>query len=478
MRAQLGLGSLNINEIFEITGGKLCKYGLSDDAEVTGVTIDSRNIKPGDMFVALRGERVDGHDYIGKAVDSGAVCILAERRPAEFARPEKSYCLILCDDCVAAVGKLASAYKDRQPHKTVAVTGSVGKTTTKEMIAAVLGVKYKLHKTEGNKNNELGLPLSILSMEKGTEISILEMGMSGFNEIERLSKIARPDYGIITTIGTSHLEQLGSRENILKAKMEIVSGMPADGELVLSADEPLLLLQRGKYNSTFVSVFNESAEFRAVNIRYGDMKTTFDLFVNRRAVTDVEIPALGLHHVYSALFAYAIGERFGMTDDEIKQGIKSFVNADMRQSITDTNGVILVDASYNASPESMRASIEVLRELGRQKGGRTFAYLGDMRELGADTRILHEQLGEFIAKGGLDYLFTFGVAASSIADKAKDCGIPFDRVFENPDVTDPLVNADTLASLLKPNDVLLVKASRAMAAERVLQFVKNMIKTT
>ena len=476
MSVKFKLGVITVAEIADAAKGEIHLYGsATENTECTGIDIDSRKIEAGDIFVAIKGERVDGNDYIAKAVECGAVCVIARCLPADIDGIKGDFAIVVCDDPTTAVGDLARVYKKRRNIRTVGVTGSVGKTTTKELIYAVLNERFKVHKTEGNHNNELGMPLSILGMEADTEAAVLEMGMCDFREIARLSEIAEPDFGVVTTIGSSHIETLGSRENICKAKMEIAEGLKENGELVLCGDEPLLFAYRcSKYNPTYVSVYNNEAEFRAVNVRYADNSTYFDIIHNREVITNLVVPALGLHHVYSALFAYAIGVKFGIDPETIRCGFTKFKNAAMRQSIYDIGGVKVIDACYNASPESMRASIEVLCELSKQSGGaRKMALLGDMRELGAETRKLHESLGEFVAEKKLDKLFTYGVAASFIASSARDHGMACEDVYDNPDVTDPLASGREILEQVRAGDIILFKASRAMAAEQILTYLRE-----
>ncbi len=475
MSVKFKLGSIKIKEIAAITGGELHCFGNANiNTECFGIDIDSRKIGEGDIFVAIKGERVDGFDYIEGAVRAGAVCIIADRMPKETLLIDASFAFVVVPDPTESVGDIAHIYKKRIKLRTIGVTGSVGKTTTKELIYAVLSEKFKVHKTEGNHNNELGLPLSILGMESDSEVAVLEMGMSNLGEIARLSMIAEPDFGVITTIGTSHMETLGSRENICRAKMEIVEGMKENGELVLCGDEPLLLAyRRSEYNPTYISVYNSEAEFRAVNISYADNSTSFDIMANREMITNLTVPALGIHHVYSALFAYAIGVKFGLDADTIRGGFMKFQNAAMRQSIYEIGGVTIIDACYNASPESMKASIEVLCELSRQRGGRKMALLGDMRELGEKTQTLHEKIGEYVAEKKLDKLFTYGLAASSIAKGAVASGMNREDVFDNPDITNPLASGQSILDTVRKGDIILFKASRAMAAETILNFLRE-----
>ncbi len=476
MSVKFKLGSLKIKEIAAITGGELHCFGDANiNTECMGIDIDSRKIESGDIFVAIKGERVDGNDYVESAVTKGAVCIISNKMPEQALNINASFAVVVVPDPIVSVGDLAHIYKKRIKLRTIGVTGSVGKTTTKELIYAVLSEKFKVHKTEGNHNNDLGLPLSLLEMENDAEVAVLEMGMSNLGEIARLSEIAEPDFGVITTIGSSHMETLGSRENICRAKMEIVEGMNEHGELVLCGDEPLLLAyRRSEYHPTYISVYNSEAEFRAVNIRYADNSTSFDLMANREMITNLTVPALGIHHVYSALFAYAIGVKFGLDADTIRQGFLNFKNAAMRQSIYEIGKVKIIDACYNASPESMKASIEVLCELSRQNGGaRKMALLGDMRELGAETRALHEKLGEYVAEKKLDKLFTYGLAASSIATGAKAHGMKAEDVYDNPDITNPLASGQSILDVVRAGDIILFKASRAMAVEKILGFLRE-----
>lgn len=476
MSVKFNLGGINIADVAAAVSGRIYLYGnASEKDECFGIDIDSRNITQGDIFVAIRGERVDGNDYIKNAVENGAVLCIARSVPAEIDSINGRFAIVVCDDPTVAVGDLAKFYKKRRNVRTIGVTGSVGKTTTKELIYAVLSEKFKVHKTEGNHNNELGMPLSILGMDADCDASVLEMGMCNFGEIARLAEIAEPDFGVVTTIGSSHIETLGSRENICKAKMEIADGLKDGGELVLCADEPLLYAYRcSKYNPTYVSVYNNEAEFKAINVSYADNTTSFDIVHGKELITNLQIPALGLHHVYSGLFAYAIGVKFGMDAETIRRGFMKFKNAAMRQSIYEIGGVKIIDACYNASPESMRASLEVLCELSKQnKGSRKMALLGDMRELGAETRALHESLGKFVADKKLDKLFTYGVAASYIASGAIDGGMTEENVFDNPDITDPIACGKAILSQARAGDIILFKASRAMAAEKILAYLRE-----
>ncbi|MBE6640323.1 MAG: UDP-N-acetylmuramoyl-tripeptide--D-alanyl-D-alanine ligase [Ruminococcaceae bacterium] len=473
MSFKLGMGRVRIDEICRLCGVEAVIYG-NDDIFVSGIDTDSRNIGPEDIFVAVKGERYDGADFASSAVLSGATCVISTRPPEKAEELGRSFAYIESADPVETLSVLARNYKQSRSIKTVAVTGSVGKTTTKEMIASVLATRYNVGKTAGNLNTDIGLSLTVLGFDASVDTAVLEMGMSGLGEIERLSLIARPDYGVITNIGTSHIEYLKTRENIAKAKTEIVAGMSDDGVLVVLGDEPLLRpIREQRKNTVSVAIYSNDAEYRAENIVNKDLHTEFDLVHGNVRIAGIKLPVIGLHHVYGALFACAIGERFGLTEEELRRGLSEFKNAAMRQSITDVCGITVIDASYNASPESMRASLSVLCEIADAKNARKFALLGDMCELGDETRPQHEKLGEFAASLNLDGLITFGIASVCTADSAQKNGMAADKIISeiNPSAAEEC--ARKLSAVLKKGDVLLVKASRAMAAEKVIAYLKE-----
>ena len=473
MSYKLGMGRVSVDEICRLCGRTAVYYG-EGPLYVSGIDTDSRRVGVEDIFVAVKGEKVDGADFAASAVLSGATCVISTRPPVKAEELGKSFAYIQADDPVEVLGVLARNYKSEKSIKTVAVTGSVGKTTTKEMIAAVLSTRYNVGKTAGNLNTDIGLSITVLGFDDSVDTAVLEMGMSGLGEIERLSLIAEPDFGVITNIGTSHIEYLKTRENIAKAKTEIVAGMDENGVLVVLGDEPLLRpIRESRKNTVSISIYSDDAEYRAENIVNRDLHTEFDLVHGNGRINGIKLPVIGLHHVYGALFACAIAERFGINEEELRRGLASFKNADMRQSISDIDGVTVIDASYNASPETMRASLSVLCEIAAEKGARKFALLGDMFELGSETRPQHEKLGEFVASLGLDGLVTFGIASVCTADSAKKCGMPEERILSE---INPVAAEDCgrkLASMLKKGDVLLVKASRGMAAEKVISYLKE-----
>lgn len=473
---------VNAEYVADVTGGVVCPVRGGYGGGVDTLSTDSRALAEGSLFVAIAGENFDGHNYISAAVSAGARIILAERVPEGDI--DAGVDVVIVKNTVDALGAFGGAFIRESGAHTVAVTGSVGKTTTKEFISACLSAKYRVHKTEGNKNNEIGLPLTALRIPDGTEYAVFECGMSGLGEIEHLSNIVKPEVAVITNIGTSHMESLGSRENIARAKLEIVAGMD-DGVLVINADEPLLYGVKDKLTAedengtrkvgrvVTAALRNRAADYRAVNLRRIGSGTVFDLIYNGRVATNIEIPVIGVHNVYDALYAFAVGIICGMSEAEIRGGLRAFRGAPLRQKIYEHRGITIIEDCYNASPESMRAGIDVLVSLAKERGGRPAALLGDMRELGEYSRHLHDQLGVYAARAGVKVLFTYGTLAESIAASAVANGIRAENVYVNLDCTDPAKTGDMIIDALVPGDVLLVKASRAVAAEAVLEYIKK-----
>ena len=478
MSVELKLKTLTPAEIAEVTGGTLEIYGnCSSGEEIRFVTHDSRETGDGVLFCAIRGQRADGNDFLPAAIEAGSRCFLCNRVPDEAKEQAsgKPFCAVVVPDTVQAMGTLAAYYRGFSNAKFIAITGSVGKTTTKEFVYAVASAAFKTHKTKGNLNSEIGLPLTIFDLAPDDEVSVLEMGMSALGEIEHMTKIVRPDIAIVTNIGTSHLASLGTRENICRAKMEIRLGLKEDGVLLLNADEPLLFEQyeRLEPKPKIMSVYNRCGDFRAVNIRQKNDSIVYDLIYSNKAITNVEVPALGKHNVYNSLSAYSVGVLLGMTDEQIRRGLKSFVSADKRLNVYDVGGITVIDDCYNASPESMRAAIDVLVSMAAKKETHAAALLGDMLELGEYSRLMHDQLGQYAAQMQVHKLFCYGQMADIIAEAAIKKGIRAENVFVSVDTRDPQSMANMILDTLTPGDVLLVKASRGIQAERIIECMKK-----
>ena len=476
MSVELKIKNLTAEEIAKVCRAELIKIGSPASEIVERISHDSREGGDKTLFCAIVGEKYDGHDFIADAVSAGSQVVLLSSLPENT--DGLDFYAIRVEDTVMALGTLAAYYKDFSDATFVAVTGSVGKTTTKEFISAVASASFKTHKTKGNYNNEIGLPLTLFDLSPDDKVSVIEMGMSARGEIEYMSKLVRPDIAVITNIGTSHLAALGTRENICAAKLEIVSGLKKDGSLMLNADEPLLFATRGHVEPEpeFVSVYNRFGDYRAVNIRYLENGIMYDLIYNNKAVTNVEIPALGRHNVYNSLIAYAVGVKLGMTDDMIRRGLLTFVSTDKRQNIYDVGGITVIDDCYNASPESMRAAIDVLTSIASRRGVKPCALLGDMLELGEYSRLMHDQLGQYAAQMKVQKLYCYGAMADIVAEAAIKKGVRADNVYVSLDSDNPTEMAKMINSSMQSGDVLLVKASRAVSAERVIEALKKIRK--
>ena len=459
--------TITLGQLLEAVDGKLLGTFGDLNAPIVRVDTDSRTIHPGALFIPLTGERFDGHAYINSALEGGAVgCLTARER--ESYREDKFYVKVA--NTQRALRDLAAWYKARFDIPFVAVTGSVGKTTAKDMIASVLGVRYKVLKTEGNFNNNVGLPLTLLRLEKSHEIAVLEMGMDRFGEIDYLAGTVKPDVGVITNIGDAHIERLGSRENIFKAKCELLPHIKDGGLVVLNGDDELLATLRGK--TPVPAVFcgrSEGLEYRAEVIG-GDGVSYLDCrLITPHMDQTVKIPALGEHMIYPALIAAAVGERFGLTAQEIAQGIYQFVPTRMRMNIVRrAEGITILDDTYNANPQSMRAAISVLADSHCQ---RKVAVLGDMFELGPFAPGLHYEVGECLGKEKIDCLVAVGELSDYIARGARESGVP--EVYR---CEDKEAARTVLPKVLQPDCTILVKASRGMKLEELTACLMELTK--
>lgn len=425
--------------------------------------MDSRRIAPGYLFVPIEGERVDGHDYIEAAREAGAVAALWE---AARALPEgDTVPLILVDDVVAALQALASGYLAHAGAKVVGVTGSNGKTTTKDLLAAVLGTGFRVHKTEGNYNNHIGLPLTILSAPEGTELFVLEMGMSEFGEIELLSKLAKPDAAVITNIGESHLLQLGSRRNIARAKLEIASGMKPGGVLAYYGQEPLIREELAALGEIAIRT-TTYGEDDGCDIVSGDISVTAEgtaFNVQDAQGIRFELPIPGRHNAVNALAAIAIGRAFGLSDEQIARGLKTVKLTSMRIERGEANnGAVVLNDAYNASPTSVKAAIDLVAQLSGYAA--KWIVLGDMLELGPDEAAFHAEIGAYLNQDKTDRVLLYGPLSSHTYEAAKRNFEPGSALY----FTDKNELIERLTAELGPQDLALVKASRGMRMEEVV----------
>lgn len=423
-----------------------------------GVSIDSRTIGQGQLFVPLVREK-DGHDFIAEAIGKGAAAALWQN---DRAGPPADIPVVRVDDCLAALQRLAGEYRSRLPVKVIGITGSNGKTTTKDMIDSILGTTYKVHKTKGNLNSQIGMPLTLLEMPPDVEYAVVEMGMSERGQIERLSLVAQPDFAVITMIGVSHLSTLGSREQIAEAKLEIVRGLRVGGTLVYNGDEPLLAnaLEKSDLNRTAIGFGQHGSHpYRAASIAADGSGISF-----RVNSTEYRLPMLGKHNVTNALAAIAVGELAGVEPDKIRKGLEKLSVTEMRMEVLRASaGFTVINDAWNASPVSVAAAIETFGEL--EGYSHKFLVLGDMRELGAGERQYHREIGQKIDPRRIQYVFTVGELAEQIALEAAD-RFPQGRVaaFRSKDEVLSAIRSSVAAS-----DAVLVKGSRGMELEHIVR---------
>ena len=445
------MGSITLGQAAQWCGGKIDpKY-----ANVTflGANNDSRNIQPGQLFIALQGER-DGHDFIPMALSKGAAAILCSRCDGD-------YPAIVVDNPRIALGDIARGERKRLGMKVVGVTGSVGKSTTKEMIATVLSSRFRVGKTPVNHNNDIGMPMAVLSMPEDTEIAVLEMGMNHFREIAYLASIACPDVAVIINIGTMHIEHLGSQEGILKAKLEILEGMGSDGKVILNGDDQLLwnVRQMGS-SATYFGIRNTECQILGSNVREKNGKLSFDItYADENWQAELELE--GQHYVSDALAAVSVGLSFGLPGNEICLALSRFQNMTGRQEIIEHEGYTIIKDCYNAGPESMAAALTVL---GNRKG-RRIAVLGDMLELGMCAAAEHYRVGRIAAEKA-DMVFAYGPNSTRVVSGALTGGMLNARTDAFEDM-DALVGA--LKRVVKAGDVLLFKGSHGMHMEIALE---------
>ena len=449
--------------IADVTGGKLVCPAELLDKEVTSVTTDSRSVREGSLFIALKGEVFDGHAFIPQTAEKGALIALTESDEAAGTMPH-----VTVKSTYDAMGDLAHAWLNKLDVPVVSVTGSVGKTSTKETIATVLAAKYKTHKTEGNFNNNIGLPMTIFNIDPETEIAVLEMGINHFGEMHKLSSIANPDIAVITNIGTCHLEFLIDRDGVFRAKTEVFEHLKEGGRVVLNGDDDKLInVKEVRGQKPVFFGLGAHNDFRAENIRSLGLKGSAFTVVTPDSSFEVKLPVPGEHMILNALAACAVGRLSGLTDEEITAGLAVVKTISGRFNIIETDKYTLIDDCYNANPMSMRAALKLLSETKEEPARRHVAVLGDMAELGADEKELHRELGEFIKSYPVDLLLTGGPLAESIAEGAKG-GVPEIRSFPK---ADELVAA--VGDLIEDGDVVLIKAWHCMGFERIVRLLKE-----
>lgn len=436
--------------------------------EAAGIVIDSRQAKEGFIFVALPGERVDGHDFIPQVFGKGVLAVVCEREPEDA----QGICLLVAST-KEALKQLAALYLDELSIPVVGITGSVGKTSTKEMIASVLSQKYNVHKTAGNFNNEIGLPLTVFGLTEAHEVAVLEMGISDFGEMSRLAAVARPQVSVITNIGICHLENLGTRDGILKAKTEVFDYLREDATVVLNGDDDKLCTVAQVQGKAPVfygmgeptpeqAAYEKKSIFADAVENKGLRGIDFDLHLPKGTYR-VHVVIPGEHNVYNAMVAAAVGLALGLSDKEICAGIEAARTIGGRTNLMEAKGYLVIDDCYNANPVSMKAAVDVLA----QGEGRKIAVLGDMGELGADEKQLHYEVGAYVAEKHIDWLFAAGELSKELVR----------GVEEYPDFTtqvdyfgkDVEALCSRVCDFAQPGDTILVKASHFMDYPRIVQ---------
>lgn len=440
--------TLKVSEIAKACGGE---YNI--DTEITSVAIDTRKIEKGCLFICIKGERFDAHQFIDEAFEKGAAAVMI----SEEIKLDKPY--VKVDDTAKEMLALAGYYRSKFDIPVIALTGSVGKTTTKEFTYLVVNSKYKTIKTLGNLNNEIGLPQMLFMLDNSTEAAVIEMGMNHFGEIHRLSTAVKPTMGIITNIGVSHIENLGSREGILKAKLEILDGLKKGAPLLLNGDNDLLKTVKNDDYKIYFYAVDSDADFKAVDIIENLNSTSFTVqyFGKEQKIT---IPAIGKHNVYNALVAFAVGILLDIDADTAAMALRNYEPSGMRQKVVEINGITSIEDCYNASPDSMKAGITTLAGI---KANKKIAVLSDMLELGDYSEQAHYAVGKMAAENKIDYLLCVGSDAKYIVDGARDNGLLNAYLFDSKQSL-----TDKLFEIAEKGDAVLFKASRGMKLEEVI----------
>lgn len=461
--------NLTIGNIVKAVSGQLhTSEGYDEKREALSVVIDSRKASEGCVFIALRGERVDGHNFISDVFKKGALAVICEEVPDELDGP-----CIQVDDCYKAIKSLAGFYRQQLNVKIVGIIGSVGKTSTKELVASVLSVKYDVHKTAGNFNNEVGVPLTIFAIEDHHEIAVVEMGISDFGEMDRLGTIVEPDVVVMTNIGPCHLEKLIDLDGVLKAKTEVFKHMPESGIIVLNhQDEKLRTITSEYVGARQIRYYNGGGEvFGTDPISFGLEGTSFMLHINEKKMP-VKVPIPGKHMVDNAVAAALVGEIFDMTPAEIQSGIGQVKALNGRSRLIRSENYLVVDDCYNANPKSMMAAVDLMQDAK----GRKVMILGDMFELGEDSDMLHAKVGEYAAMKDIDLIICVGKSSESMynaAMKVIEDERKFIRAvhFESKEQLMAALSSDR--TLLETGDTVLIKASHGMGFTEVVDLLSG-----
>ena len=449
--------NFSVAEIIAATDGSLIQG--DPGVIVKGVNINSRTINPGELFLALKGENHNGHDYIAAALQRDAAAVLVMQE----VEVNSGLPVIRVQDSLQALGKLARWQRRRFQIPVIGITGSNGKTSTKDLLASILAMEMAVVKTEANFNNEIGLPLTLFNLSAKTEAAVVEMGMRGLGEIKQLAEIAEPTIGVVTNVGLTHLELLGSQANIARAKSELITALPVEGLAVLNGEEPLVR-EMGRFTKARVVYYGIDGldlDYRATKIALNNNGSSF-MVTGPRLELRVEMPLPGRHNILNALAAIAVAADLGITASAIQRGLAQPTLTGKRLNVLKANDLTIIDDTYNASPASVRAALEVLTTTGRT--GRQIAVLGDMLELGPISSAAHHEIGSYAATLGVAKLLAFGNLAAEYVQGFNSITNVGGAYFSN-----KAELIATLKALLQPQDTVLIKGSRGMKMEEVVQ---------
>ena len=443
---------LNLQEIVKATKGVLLKE--ADVKEIKAVSTDTRKIEEGTMFIALKGENFNGNNYVLEAFNKGAKIAIVDEVKCDLNELKEDVALIKVQNTGRALMDLAKFYREKLGLKVVGITGSAGKTSTKDLVAAVLSDKYKVFKTKGNFNNEIGLPLMILELDSTYDVAILEMGMRGLGQIKELAEIASPDLGIITNIGISHIEILKTRENILKAKMEIATFFDKNNTLVVCGNDDFLgALPEAEYKIVKTGV-GENFEIGAKNIALKELSSKFTVYDGEKE-EEFSLDMPGEHNISNLMLGIAIAKELGVSFEEMKRGLKNIEATSMRLELIKKDGFSILNDCYNSSPVAVKSAIDVMKNI---EGKRRIAVLGTMRELGHKSEEAHEEIGKYAKENGIEKVLCFGDFSENIKEGyGEGC-----TVYEN---KEELIK--DLLNIICDGDIILVKASRSLKFEEI-----------
>lgn len=461
-----------IRELIKTVSGKIIQG--DQDCLISRISIDSRTLIPGDLFFAIIGPSFDGHDFVIEAFKKGAVGVVVCKGASTLLQNEqidKDKIILEVKDTLSALQDWSKHYKDKFKTFNICITGSNGKTTTKEIIAHILSQEFPLLKTSGNYNNEIGIPLTLLGLNKSHKLLVAEMGMRGLGEIKTLTNFIPPDFAVITNIGEAHIGLLGSKDNIFKAKSELLQSLDKDGKAIINRDDPYFfkMLEIVKDKKVYTFGIENRSDIMARNIRMvSDKGIRFTLEVQNDKSREIYFPLLGRYNIYNALAAVAVAFALGIELDLIERGLSSFKPLDLHMQLSNFyNDIKILNDSYNASPLSVKSALETLAEVAQNN--RKIAILGDMLELGERTDFYHREIGKEVAKLSIDILITVGQGGKIIAQSSKEEGMAEERVFSF-EKNEKINLAKKLLNLIKPGNFVLLKGSREMKMEDILEF--------